>query len=167
LSTNLRLFPGRGAYSSDVVVGMNLPFILSVLKHAFLPVLTYVITGMGGWALAMKGSAISVLGEDYIMCARARGLSESRIRSKYVGRNAILPLVSSLTIMFGALFGGSPLVENLFSYPGIGFYLNQAIATRDYPLMQGLFLMITIAVVVANLLAEILYSVLDPRIRTR
>ncbi|MGL4800455.1 MAG: ABC transporter permease [Cellulosilyticaceae bacterium] len=167
LATKLRWFPGRGAYGAMVEVGMNLEFIGSVLYHACLPVLTYVVTGMGGWALAMKGSSVSVLGEDYIMAARARGLSERRIRTKYVGRNAILPLVTSLTISFGMLFGGSPLVENLFAYPGIGFYLNQAIATRDYTLMQGLFLMITIAVVVANILAEIMYSVLDPRIRTR
>lgn len=167
LSTKLRWFPGRGAYGATVIPEFSFEFIKSVLYHAVLPVLTYVITGLGGWALAMKGSSVSVLGEDYIMCARARGISEKRIRKRYVGRNAILPLVTSLTISFGMLFGGSPLVENLFAYPGIGFYLNQAISTRDYPLMQGLFLMITIAVVVANICAEIMYSVLDPRIRAR
>lgn len=167
LSNNLRLFPARGAYSSAVEVGFNLPFIIDVFYHACLPILTYVVTGLGGWILAMKGSAISVLGEDYIMAARARGLSESRIRTKYVGRNAILPLVTSLTISFGMLFGGSPLVENLFAYPGIGYYLGQAIGNRDYVLMQGLFLMITIAVVIANLVADLLYAKLDPRIRDR
>lgn len=166
-ASNLRWFPGRGAYGPMVQVGFNLEFILSVLYHACLPVLTYVVTGMGGWALAMKGSSVSVLGEDYVMSATARGLSERRIRIKYIGRNAILPLVTSLTLSFGMLFGGSPLVENLFSYPGMGMYLNQAIANRDYTLMQGLFLMITLAVVTANLLAEILYSILDPRIRAR
>ena len=166
-ATNLRWFPARGAYGPTVQVGMNFEFIGSVLYHACLPVLTYVVTGMGGWALSMKGSSVSVLGEDYVMSATARGLSEKRIRTKYIGRNAILPLVTSLTISFGMLFGGSPLVENLFAYPGVGFYLNQAISTRDYTLMQGLFLMITIAVVTANILAEIMYSVLDPRIRTR
>ncbi len=167
LSTQLRLFPGRGAYSADVTVGFNIDFMLSVMYHAFLPVLTYFITGLGGWILAMKGSAVSVLGEDYIMSAKARGLSSKVIRVKYIGRNAILPLVTSLTITFGMLFGGSPLVENLFSYPGIGFYLNQAIINRDYILMQGLFLMITVAVVVANIIADALYSVLDPRISAR
>lgn len=166
-ATNLRWFPGRGAYGPTVTVGFNMEFISSVLYHACLPVMTYVVTGIGGWALSMKGSAVSVLGEDYVSCAKARGLSDQRIRTKYIGRNAILPLVTSLTISFGMLFGGSPLVENLFSYPGVGFYLNQAITTRDYTLMQGLFLMITIAVVCANILAEILYSVLDPRIRTK
>lgn len=167
LSTQAGLFPGRGAYSASVDVGFNLEFIGSVLYHAFLPILTYVITGVGGWILAMKGSAVSVLGEDYIMCATARGLSDARIRTKYIGRNAILPLVTSLTITFGMLFGGSPLVENLFAYPGIGFYLNQAIINRDYTLMQGLFLMITVAVIIANIIADVMYSVLDPRIRTR
>ncbi|MEG0847946.1 MAG: ABC transporter permease [Niameybacter sp.] len=167
LSTNLKIFPARGAYSAVTTPGFNIDFMISALYHACLPVLTYVVTGLGTWALAMKGSAVSVLGEDYIMSARARGLSEKRIRTKYVGRNAILPLVTSLTISFGMLFGGSPLVENLFAYPGVGFYLNQAIASRDYTLMQGLFLMITMAVVSANLLADLLYSMLDPRIRTR
>lgn len=167
LSNTLKIFPARGAYSSSVEVGFNISFILDVFYHACLPILTYVVTGLGGWILAMKGSAISVLGEDYIMAARARGLSENRIRTKYVGRNAILPLVTSLTISFGMLFGGSPLVENLFAYPGIGFYLGQAISNRDYVLMQGLFLMITIAVVIANLVADILYAKLDPRIRDR
>ncbi|MGL4452966.1 MAG: ABC transporter permease [Sarcina sp.] len=167
LSTLTGWFPNRGAYSSYVEVGFNMDFILSVLYHACLPILTYLITGLGSWALAMKGSSVSVLGEDYIMSARARGLAEKTILTKYVGRNAILPLVTSLTISFGMMFGGSPLVENLFAYPGIGYYLNQAIGTRDYVLMQGLFLMITIAVVLANLLSEVLYSRLDPRIRER
>lgn len=166
-STKLRWFPSRGAYSSQVTPGFNFHFIKDVFYHSFLPMLTYVITGLGSWALFMKGSAVSVLGEDYIMAARARGLSERRIRKTYVGRNAILPLITSLAISFGGLFGGSPLIENLFAYPGIGFYLNRAIATRDYSLMQGMFLMITVAVVVGNLAADLCYILLDPRIRDR
>ncbi|NLY46401.1 MAG: ABC transporter permease [Tissierella sp.] len=166
-STKLRWFPSRGAYSSQVTPGFNFLFIKDVLYHSFLPMLTYVITGLGSWALFMKGSAVSVLSEDYIMAARARGLSEKRIRKTYVGRNAILPLITSLAISFGALFGGSPLIENLFAYPGVGFYLNRAIAARDYSLMQGMFLMITIAVVLANLAADFCNILLDPRIKDK
>ncbi len=162
---NLRWFPSRGAYSSSVVPGMNLPYILSVLYHAVLPISAYIIAGLGGWALNMKGNAINVLGEDYITAARARGLGQKRIVTWYVGRNALLPLVTNLAISFGMVFGGSPLIEYLFVYPGVGYFLNQAIANRDYLLMQGMFLMITVTVVIANLIAEILYSVLDPRIR--
>jgi peptide/nickel transport system permease protein len=145
--------------------GFNWPYISSVLEHAILPISAYIITGLGGWALAMKGNAISVLGEDYVTAAKARGLSQRRIITTYVGRNALLPLITNLAISFGMMFGGSPLVENIFAYPGVGYFLNQAVGRRDFTLMQGMFLMITIAVVLANLIAEILYSVLDPRIR--
>lgn len=164
-AVNLGWFPARGAYDSSVVPGFNMKFILNVLYHAALPVLAYVITGLGGWALTMRGNAVSVLGEDYVTAARARGLSNKRIMTTYVGRNAILPLITSLAISFGMMFGGSPLVENIFSYPGVGYFLNQAIVKRDYQLMQGLFLLTTVAVVISNLVAEFLYSVFDPRVR--
>lgn len=164
-AVNLKWLPNRGPYDSSVMPGFNWPYISSVLKHAILPISAYIITGLGGWALAMKGNAISVLGEDYITAARARGLPQRRIITTYVGRNAILPLITNLAISFGMMFGGSPLIENIFVYPGVGYFLNQAVGRRDFTLMQGMFLMITVAVVLANLIAEILYSVLDPRIR--
>lgn len=164
-AVNLQWFPSRGAYSSDVVPGMNLPFIMSVFSHMFLIVAAYVIDGVGSWAINMKANAMNTLGEDYITSARARGLPDSRIVTHYVGRNAMLPLVTHLAISFGLIFGGSPIIERLFVYPGIGFYMNQAIANRDYLLMQGLFLMVTVTVVFANFFAEMLYSALDPRVR--
>ncbi|AEE97244.1 ABC transporter permease [Mahella australiensis] len=164
-AVNLKWLPNRGPYDSSVMPGFNWPYISSVLEHAILPISAYVITGLGGWALAMKGNAISVLGEDYVTAAKARGLSQRRIITTYVGRNALLPLITNLAISFGMMFGGSPLVENIFVYPGVGYFLNQAVGRRDFTLMQGMFLMITIAVVLANLIAEILYSILDPRIR--
>lgn len=164
-SMKLKWFPSRGAYSSSVVPGMNFPFISDVLYHTVLPVAAYVIAGIGGWAINMKGNAMNVLGEDYITSARARGLYDQRIVTHYVGRNAMLPLVTNLAISFGMIFGGSPLIEKLFVYPGVGYFMNQAVTNRDYLLMQGMFLLITVTVVVANFLAEILYSVLDPRIR--
>lgn len=164
-SVSLGWLPSRGPYDSSVTPGFNIDYILSVIKHAILPISAYVITGLGGWALTMKGNAMSVLGEDYIMAAKARGLSDRRIITAYVGRNALLPLITSLAISFGMMFGGSPLVENIFVYPGVGYFLNQAIGRRDYLLMQGMFLMITVAVVIANLIAELLYTVLDPRVK--
>ncbi|MGI6707324.1 MAG: ABC transporter permease [Clostridia bacterium] len=161
----LNVLPTRGPYDSSVAPGFTAQYIGSVLQHAILPISAYVITGLGGWALTMKGNAISVLGEDYITAAKARGLSERRIVTTYVGRNALLPLITNLAITFGMMFGGSPLIENIFVYPGVGYFLNQAVGRRDYPLMQGMFLMITVAVVLTNLIAEVLYSVMDPRIR--
>ncbi|SHE97399.1 peptide/nickel transport system permease protein [Caldanaerobius fijiensis DSM 17918] len=164
-AVNLKWLPSRGPYDSSVIPGFNSGYIISVIEHAILPISAYVLTSLGSWALTMKGNAISILGEDYIMAAKARGLPDRRIITTYVGRNALLPLITNLAISFGMMFGGSPLIENIFVYPGIGYFLNQAVGRRDYPLMQGMFFMITIAVVLANLIAEILYNVLDPRIR--
>lgn len=108
------LFPARGAYSTSVTPGFNGPFIQDVLYHAFLPVLTYFITTVAGWVLSMKANSLSVLGEDYITYAQVRGLPSSRILVTYLSKNAILPLVTSLAVSFGLLFGGSPLIENMF-----------------------------------------------------
>ena len=165
-SVNLKWFPSRGAYDSSIPPGLTPEFIKSVLYHAVLPITSYVFASLGIWALNMKANAVSVLGEDYITAARIRGLTDRRIISSYVGRNALLPLVTQLAISFALVFAGAPLIENLFLYPGVGYYLNQSISRRDYPLMQGMFLVITIAVVIANLVAEISNSMLDPRLRT-
>jgi peptide/nickel transport system permease protein len=161
----LRWFPIRGAYGPNVDPGFNLPFILDALYHAILPVFAFSIQAIGGWALAMKASAIGVLGEDYINVARAKGLKESRIITWYLGKNAILPMITSLAITMGSMLGGSMLIETIFGYPGIGYFFGQAIGTRDYSLIQGLFLITTVAVIAANLLADIVYTRLDPRIK--
>ncbi|MCL5035907.1 MAG: ABC transporter permease [Chloroflexi bacterium] len=162
---SLRWFPLRGAYSADTVPGFNIPFMLDVLYHAALPVLAYTLQYIGSWALAMKASATSVLGEDYIAVAEARGLKQKRIIVRYLAGNAILPLVTSLAIAFGTIVGGSMLVETVFGYPGIGYFFGQAIATRDYSLIQGLFLLTTVVMILANLTADIIYSKIDPRIK--
>lgn len=164
-STKLGWLPARGNYDGSVTPGFNAGFIGSVAYHAILPVMSWVLTTIGGWALGMKSVAISALGEDYITSARARGLSDKRIVWTYVGRNALLPQITQLAMQFGMMFSGSVLIENIFVYPGMGYFFGRAITARDYMLMQGMFLVITIAVVLANLLAEILYSVIDPRIR--
>ncbi|ONI38631.1 peptide ABC transporter permease [Candidatus Epulonipiscium fishelsonii] len=164
-AVHLGWFPARGSYSSSVVPAFSVEFILSVLWHCILPVFTVFITTVTGWIISMKAMALSVLGEDYIHYAKARGISQKRILITYVGRNSILPMITSVAISFGFMFGGSPLIENLFVYPGIGYYLGQAINRRDYPLMQGMFLMIIMMVLIAGLVAEFLYAKLNPRLR--
>ncbi|RLC70658.1 MAG: ABC transporter permease [Chloroflexi bacterium] len=162
---NLRIFPLKGAYDATITPGFTWPFIKSVLMHAALPITAYTFESAAGWALAMKGSAVSVLGEDYIMAARARGLKESRIMLRYMGRNALLPMITGLAIAMGSMVGGSILIETIFSYPGIGWFFGEALIKRDYGMMQGLFLFLATAVIFANLAADLLYSRLDPRIK--
>ncbi len=161
------LLPARGAYSSTVQAGFNIGFISNVLRHATLPVLAYFLTTVATWIIGMKANSLSILGEDYVSYARVRGLSNKRILGSYLTKNAILPMVTSLAVTFGLMFGGSPLIENMFLYPGVGFYLNKAIANRDYPLMQGMFLVIIIMVVLSSLFAEFLYVMLNPRLREK
>ena len=155
----------RGAYSSGIQPGFNLEFFLDALFHGALPITTYVLTSIGFWMLSMKSNTVSALGEDYVTVAKARGLKESRIATAYVGRNAVLPLFTILTIRIGFVVGGSVLVEQIFEYGGIGRQLGQAIAQRDYTVMQGIFLIITFSVIFANFFADILYGWLDPRIK--
>lgn len=162
---NLGWFPMRGAYDTGLKTGFNWPFIKSVIRHAALPIIAYTFENTAAWALAMKGSAVSVLGEDYIIAARARGLKEGRIMIRYLGRNAILPMVTGLAISLGVMVGGATLIERAFSYPGIGWFFSEAINRRDFGLMQGLFLFQSAAVIFANLLADVLYTRLDPRIK--
>ena len=155
----------RGSYSPGVTPAVSIPFFLDALRHAALPIATYVLTTVGSWMLTMKSSTSARLDEDYVTVARARGLGDWRIMSSYVGRNAIIPLVTQLAIAAGFVIGGSILIEVLFVYQGVGWLLNSAIAQRDYTVMQGVFLFITIAVIVANLLADLLYGRIDPRVR--
>lgn len=164
-SVQLQWLPPRGAYSALVTPGFNLPFIRNVLTYAILPIMTYFLTTVSGWTMSMKANSLSVLGEDYVEYARVRGLSNRHILVSYMAKNAILPLISSLAVNFGMMFGGSPLVENMFAYPGVGRYLNTAITYRDYPLMQGMFFVIIVMVVLSSMLADVIYQRLNPRLR--
>lgn len=155
----------RDAYTPGIQPGPTWAFVKDAFVHAAMPITTYVLATAGGWILAMKSNTINTLGEDYVTVARARGLSDRRITTAYVGRNAMLPLVSQLAISIGLAFGGSTLIETYFVYPGIGKRLGTAVTNRDYPVMQGVFLIITFVVIFSNLFADLLYSVLDPRIR--
>lgn len=158
------VFPTGGAYSVDVTPGWNPAFIGSVLTHAILPIASYTIVGLGSWALQMKGSAISTLGSEYVRAAEARGLGRRRITQSYVGRNSMLPQVTLLALSLGYMFGGSVFIERFFSYPGIGYQLINAVDARDYSVMMGCFILVTVAVVLANLLVDLLYPLVDPRI---
>lgn len=155
----------RGTVSPGVTPELTFDFFSDVFFHAGMPIFTYVLTTVGTWMLVMKSSTVETLGEDYVTVARARGLRDGRIRSAYVGRNAVLPLFSQLALALGFVVGGSILVEQVFKYEGIGFLLLEAVNKRDYPLLQGILLVITVAVVAANVIADLLYSRLDPRIR--
>ncbi|NGP46809.1 ABC transporter permease [Bacillaceae bacterium SIJ1] len=164
-SYGLGWFPINGAYDFYLTPGFNVEFIMSIFYYGALPIFTYVLTLIGQWALMMKGSAISVLGDDYIEAAKARGLPEKLIVSKYVQKNAIIPLVTQLAVFLGGMLGGAILVENLFQYPGIGYFMAEATGQRDYIVMQGILLFIAITMIIANFIADLLYSKLDPRIR--
>ena len=167
LGVELRWLPitsMRGATSSGIAVGFTPAFIGDVLFHASLPISVYFLATLGHWILGMKSATVNALEEDYVNAARARGLSDGRIMTAYVGRNAVLPLVTQLAIAAGLAIGGSILIEKYFVYQGVGLRLEAAILQRDYPVMQGILLIVTLAVVIANLLADVLYSRLDPRI---
>ena len=157
------IFPIGNRFGTDVVPGFNPPFILSILYHSTLPILSLVITGIGGITLSMRGNSIQVLGEDYLRVARLRGLSEEVISLRYVGRNAILPMYTSMMISMGYLFGGSVILEKMFNYTGMGYYMLKAVNARDYPLMMGTFLFITIGVILGVTIADLTYGYIDPR----
>jgi peptide/nickel transport system permease protein len=140
-------------------------FVRSVIEHTTLPMLTIVATALGGWMLGMRNNMIGVLAEDYITMAQAKGLSDRRVMFTYAARNAILPSLTGFAMSLGFVIGGALVVEIVFAYPGMGFTLLNAVNGRDYPLMQGIFLMITLSVLVANFLADVTYVLMDPRAR--
>jgi peptide/nickel transport system permease protein len=162
-ATQRSIFPIGGRVDSSLDPGMNGEFVMSVLYHGALPMISLVITGIGGWAVAMRGNSISEIGEDYVRVAELRGLPSHQIATRYVARNAILPLYTSFMISIGFVFGGSVILETIFSYPGLGFYLFQAVNTRDHALMMGAFLVITVAVIIGLLVADLTYGWIDPR----
>lgn len=167
LGVQLRLVPitqMRGAYSAGVEPGFTLSFMGDVLFHAALPITVFFLTQIGHWILSMRNATLATLEEDYVVAARARGLRDMRITTAYVGRNAALPLVTQLAISVGFIVGGAVLVEQVFLYQGVGLRLLRAVAQRDYPVMQGILLLVTVSVVIANLAADLIYGKLDPRI---
>jgi peptide/nickel transport system permease protein len=165
LAGNGGAFPSSGGFDPGVIPSWDWDFIGSAIHHTLLPALTILITSMSGWVLSMRNMMVTVSAEDYITVAHAKGLSERRVMLSYAARNALLPNVSGFALQIGLIVGGTFLVEIVFSYPGVGFQLFQAVGAKDYPLLQGIFLVITLSVLAANLLADLVYLLLDPRTR--
>lgn len=169
LSVQLGLLPIVGAYDVFAFPAgpeWSLDFFGSVLTHAFLPALTIVISSVGGWMLGMRNMMVSTMSEDYVVTAEAKGLSPRRVRGRYAARNAAIPSLAGFGIALGFVVAGSIVTEQVFSYPGIGKLMIQAVQGLDYALMQGVFLVITLTVLAANFVMDLLYGLIDPRVRT-
>ncbi len=158
-------FPLGHAYSDDLTPRWSAAFMADVAAHAVLPVGSIVLATLGGWLLSMRNTMIAVLGSEYVHLARAKGLSPARVMLRYAARNALLPSITGFGMALGFVLGGALLTEVVFSYPGQGYLLVQAVRNQDYPLMQGIFLVITLAVLAANWLVDVVVLALDPRIR--
>lgn len=165
LSYKWSLFPLRHAFSDSLSPSFTLEFIWSVMTHMALPALTIILVSIGGWLMGMRNTMIAVLSDDYVIMGHAKGLSNNRVMFWYGARNALLPNITSLGMSLGFIISGALLTEIVFSYPGLGYQFLTAVQSSDYPLIQGLFLMITFAVLFANLLVDLLYVRLDPRVR--
>ncbi|GCE15991.1 ABC transporter permease [Tengunoibacter tsumagoiensis] len=161
----LDLFPIKGGYDTSLVPDWSPEFIGSAIQHALLPAISFVLANIAGWVMTMRNSMVTTLSEDYVLMAQAKGLSNGRVMFAYAARNAVLPSVTGLAMQLGTVVAGQLLIEIVFSYPGIGFSLLQAVQNSDYPLMQGIFLLITLAVLGANFLVDLVYAMLDPRVR--
>ncbi|HEV2459697.1 MAG TPA: ABC transporter permease [Ktedonobacterales bacterium] len=167
LGYTLNWFPSYGGYDIySYTPGWDFGFFLSALNYAILPAFTIVVGSIAGWMLGMRNTMISTLSEDYVLMAEAKGLSRWRVMTIYAARNAILPNITSFALSLGFVVSGSLLTEIVFNYPGIGYALVQGVQNKDYPVIQGLFLIITVAVLLANFLADFVYVVLDPRVRS-
>lgn len=164
-SVQLGWFPSFGAVTpaSDY---QGWEVVMDIASHAVLPVVTLSVLSIPGVYLTMRYSMLSVLGEDFIRTARSKGATEKRVLFRHVARNALAPVVTVLALRLGSAFGGTVVIETVFSYPGLGRLVFEAVGGRDYPVMQAAFLVFTIAVLLANLLADLLYPVLDPRTRS-
>ncbi len=165
VAEKLQWLPASGAFDITLSPTFSAQFIGNVLAHALLPALALLITTVGTWILTMRNNMISTLAEDYVRMARAKGLPGRRIMLDYAARNAILPNLTGFAMSLGFVVGGAILVEYVFNYPGVGYMLLQAVNYEDFPLMQALFLLITVAVLVAILLADIATVIFDPRTR--
>lgn len=165
LGSVLGWFPLNSGYAYDTTIGFNGPFIASAIYHGTLPALSIVVASMASWLLGMRNMMVSTMGEDYVVTAEAKGLKSRRIMVSYAARNAVLPSVAGFAITLGFVVSGSIATEIVFSYPGIGTSLLAAVSNADYPLLQGIFLIISLSVLGANFLVDLLYAVIDPRTR--
>jgi peptide/nickel transport system permease protein len=158
-------FPLQHAYDTQLEPGLNYTFLESAFRHAQLPILIIMVAFAGGWVLNMRTVMINTIEEDYVAMAHAKGLPDRRVMTRYAGRNAILPPLNGFAAQFATAVGGLVFIEFVFSYPGAGFTLQQAALGSDYPLTQGLLLVFSVCVIMANFIMDILNLVLDPRVR--
>jgi peptide/nickel transport system permease protein len=166
-SLTLHWLPSQGGFNvTSDTPGLSLGYIGDLLQHAVLPAVSLLITTIGTWILTMRNTMITTLAEDYVRMGRAKGLSSRRIMVDYAARNAILPNLTGFAMSLGFVVSGAILIEYVFNYPGVGFMLLQAVQGEDFPLMQALFLLITVAVLLAILIADVATALLDPRTRT-
>jgi peptide/nickel transport system permease protein len=159
--------PSDFNYDSSLQPSWSITFIANVLQHAVLPGATILITSIGGWILTMRNNMITTIAEDYVRMGRAKGLSNRRIMTDYAARNAFLPNLSGFAMSLGFVISGSILVEYVFNYPGLGYLLYNAVQNTDYPLMQALFMLFTVAVLLALLICDFVIAWLDPRARAK
>lgn len=160
-------FPASGGYSGALEPALSPQFLADAWPHFLLPAAAIMVTGPIGWLLGMRNNMVQSLGEDFARFGRAKGLSDRRLAVDYGARVAILPNVTGFALALGGLVGGTVLVEQTFNYPGTGRLLLEAVANKDFPLMQTIFLMVAVGVLLANLAADLLYGVLDPRARRK
>jgi peptide/nickel transport system permease protein len=166
LGLQLHWFPIQHAYDTGLSPGLNWTFLSSAFRHSQLPILVIVAAFAGGWVLNMRAVMINTIGEDYVAMAHAKGLRDRRVMTWYAGRNAILPPLNGFAALFASAVGGLVFIEYVFSYPGAGLTLQQAVLGNDYPLAQAILLVLSVCVIAANLLMDLLNFVLDPRLRT-
>src|SRR5580698_8567554 len=163
--SNLHWFPVLGAYSQNLQPGWSWAFVASLLRYGELPVISIVLSSVAGWMLGMRNMMITMVAEDFVLMSIAMGLPKRSVIWA-AARNAVLPSIANLSLAIGLVISGALLVELVFNYPGVGDLLLNAVQSQDYPLIQGIFLCITLGVLVANLLADLVYLALDPRTRT-
>lgn len=157
-------FPTSGGYDASTP-GWNMEFLIDAVKHSILPAAVLMILGPIGWILGMRNTMIMNLGEDYIRLAKAKGVPDKQVALRYAARNALLPSITGLAMALGGILGGQILIEQTFDYPGLGRLMGQAATNKDYPLLQTLLLLTITVTLLANLVADMLYGVLDPRAR--
>jgi peptide/nickel transport system permease protein len=166
-AAKLHVFPLGQGYAQGLVPGWHWGFIGSAIYHSLLPALTIVLTSIAGWMLQMRNVMITTVGEDYVIAAQAKGLHNRRVIFTYAARNAILPQLQGFALALGFVVSGALIMEIVFSYPGIGLLLLTAVTSNDYPLMQAIFLVITFAVLLANIVVDVIIVLSDPRARAR
>jgi peptide/nickel transport system permease protein len=160
------VLPISGGYTMNMRPAFELAFIVSLLKHSFLPALSLVLVGLGGWFMGMRSLVSNIVTEDYVAYAELGGVNSRRILFSYVMRNALVPQVTGLAMSLGAIFTGAIITEQVFGYPGLGTLLVSAVHAGDYSLVLGITSVSIVAVSVAVLVVDLIYPLLDPRVRT-